>query len=850
MAGAALLLALGFGIQAHFFSHYPQPGLFGDPEGYFAVGQGLRQAGQRLAGGAGLAEALEPIRGALHFVGAGALYVALADERPRHLASFRLLLAGLNTLGMLGSFLLARRLSGVAGGLLALTLAAFHPSFATHAARLYPDPLTGCLFVWGALFYLKGIQDGRAGWVAGAGLALGLGLLVRAQIINYVLLMLPVVLLPLAWRIPRARRPAAAFALGCLPACLLWLAILHTAGGPVDAQMPGWNVFRPYYPYGFWQNMETDGWDGPYRLKAEPFYKAMEARAKDDPELLRSRPRQLAFTAGYVAARPLESLLLVLDNVYRLHDRPTNPYQWDYPFDRRLQLLWHRATLVLALAGAVVFISARPAAAGVYFVPLVLALLHGLSLPWSRYALPGLLILQASAGALLGALATSPWREPRRVLGLLGPAIAIGALAWVAAPRLSVAAPGAARSVLAVGTGAWLALPFLAAFAQRLPWRPALAWALCGGLASTLAAHTARDRRWHELELPLGGELRGVEQQIVLSPGALAALRSAPEAFVVFDLSIPGGDSSGLGVEIGGRALASTALAPTMPWLPEATATGGRSGREYPQWWAVPLPKDALPADEQPLRIRLTVPERAPAVVLRADRFRDQDRVYEGPSFGDWPKAVATKLEYDADYRIPVREPLASRSTRSLRLDGSGAWSEERPRYRIRVVTLAADEGAAIWQSERVPEGASALGFAAISAGGGRPAELQLENRPILSFPIGAASDFDVHEPPYRLCYRFERDWGHNPYGSYFLFGPLPPGSTLRLAVRFRTGMRDEPISFVLDRRRALDDQRAAFARCAGDAGARLAQGFGSALDQSRNSYPEDTGRWRVDAVY
>ena len=140
---------------------------------------------------------------------------------------------------------------------------------------------------------------------------------------------------------------------------------------------------------------------GPYRLEQEPYYKAMEAKAADDPELLESYPRQLVFTAGYVASRPSASALMFLDNIYRLYDRPANDYKWDYPFSYSIQIVYQKFLLVAAIAGLVVVLSRRPSWAFVFFIPVCLALLHALSYQWPRFNQPAMPILIAGGRCVL-----------------------------------------------------------------------------------------------------------------------------------------------------------------------------------------------------------------------------------------------------------------------------------------------------------------------------------------------------------------------------------------------------------------------------------------------------------------
>jgi len=198
-------------------------------------------------------------------------------------------------------------------------------------------------------------------------------------------------------------------------------------------------------------------------------------------------------------------------------------------------------------------------------------------------------------------------------------------------------------------------------------------------LALILLGHDLHDARWHEVSTRLGGGVTGVSQEIALPEPALTRLRAASEAYLVFDLSVPRGDTGRLSIEVDGRSLPGTDLVPTMLRLPEDTTVGGRDWRGYPQWWALRLTPDLLPASAgQPLAVRLTATDGSD-VVVRGDRFGDQASVYEGPSFGDWPHLVPVKLQYDGDYRIPIRIGLGSTDSRSGQRDADGKWEAVPP---------------------------------------------------------------------------------------------------------------------------------------------------------------------------
>jgi 4-amino-4-deoxy-L-arabinose transferase-like glycosyltransferase len=851
----AALLAAGLGLQLYFFAEYPRPVLFGDPAGYYKVGERLQEAWARLQAGDDAAAVFESVRGTAYLGGVGAVFAVLDGLRPQDWGFVQRVFGVFNVLAMLGAFQLGRRLAGrFAGGAAALALAAAYPTFSVQTGRLYPDPITGCLFVWAAWLYAEALERGRARWMAGAGLLLALALVIRTQLIAYMGLVIGAALAATAraWaRSPRGRRLVLAFVVGCAPAALAWGFATWAVGDRDDVVQLGNATFRPLYPYGFWQFLETDGWIGPYRFKTEPYYRSLEAAGREDPRLMRSRARQWAFTARYVAARPLESTLLVLDNAYRLFDRPANDYKWDYPVSYPWQVAFQRMVVVLAVAGAALFTARRPALGGVFLLPAALAVLHGLVFPWPRYNVPVMPILLATAGAGAVSLWERTRAGPRPLLPPMAAALAVALL--VAAAAVFPLLPGAARLARWAGVLTALGVPFLlVARAAPLPRGRLAAAAGFAVLAVPFTAHAVRDRLWHQTLTAVGGdEVKAVEQEIVLGPEAIAALRAAPEAFLVMDLRVPRGDLSRARVHIGQRELPGTALAPTMPRLRESTSTGGRDWRGYPQWWALPFDVAWLPPAGEPLRIRLSS-EDAP-LLLGGDRFAGQERTYEGPSFGDWPHVVALKLEYDGDYRIPVTRRLESAGTRSFEVDARGRRRELRSVHRIRLVTLRNNEGSLYWRTAALPRsGTAALAFSAWSGHRGK-ATLYAGTAPDYTFPLNERRPFELGSHGARLCYRFEGERGEKAYGSFALVGPVDalgtPGAPLRAHLRFQTGMSDVPMFFVIDRKRALPETVAALGTCV-PAGATIVTAADEILDATRNNYPEDTGRWGVDRVF
>lgn len=850
----AALLAAGLLVQLHFFAAYPQPIVFGDPRGYYETGQRLLEAAERWRAGESLGQVFDSARGLAFLAGVGSLFALLESQRPGDFAFFRIVLAGFNTLAMLGIFLLARRLArSELGGFFALAVAVVYPAFSVQTGRLYPDPVTGCLFVWAAWLYLRGVQTGRARWLVAGGLLLGVALLVRTQLAAYMLLVLPAALVlscPLWLRRRETRRLALAFTLSLVPLVLAWTGIARAVSGRDDVIRYGNLTFRPSYPLGFWQFLDTDGWGGPYRIKTEPFYWEMVEENRLHPGLMSSRQRQVGFILRYVTRRPWHSLRVVLTNAYRLFDRPANDYKWDYPLPYSAQVWLQRGIVVLALAGLALFAAESGAALGVFLLPLSLLVLHGLTFTWPRYNVPVMPILIAAAGAFLARLVSTRVTLHALRSRPAGAAAALGALGLAGGAALFFAAPAPARALRLLGTLAVLALPFLVAWrltATRRAGRVALA--AYGGLGLLVLANAVGDREWHGTEIALGRQAAAVEQEIRLSGEAIASLRAAREAFVVFDMIVPAGDPRALAVQIGGRSFAGTDLVPTMPRLPESTSTGGRDWRWYPQWWALPLDTSLLPGDPaRPLNVRLSA---APGATARlgADRHSAQQRIYEGPSFGEWPHLVPLKLEYDGDYRRAVSYTLASEGTMTTLVGRDGRRRSYAGVARIRVVALTNDEGSTAWLSAAPPATRAAFGFFAYSGVRGA-AEMTIDGRGALTFPLGGSGDFDLRAEDVSLCRRSLGERGDRPYGAFVLVAPARRARPLELGVRFRTGMSDRAMYFIVDARRPFADLAPFFERCGVDVRLPRVAGVASVIDATRNQYPEDTGRWALAAVY
>ena len=190
------------------------------------------------------------------------------------------------------------------------------------------------------------------------------------------------------------------------------------------------------------------------------------------------------------------------------------------------------------------------------------------------------------------------------------------------------------------------------------------------------------------------------------------------------------------------------------------------------------------------------------------------------------------KLEYDGDYRLPVRLPLASAATAS----------STRSRHRIRIITLGSNEGRLVWETEPAIAGEpTALAFYAYSGRRGN-ASLEIGDEVEATFPLGSTNDFDIEG----LCYRAEPPRGGMAYGGYVVFTTPTRDGPVPMTVRFRSGMSIEPMFMSLDTR--LFDASELVARCTAENIAAL--GVGAILEAVTNSYPADTGRWSVADVF
>lgn len=462
--------------HAAWFDAFPQYNSYPpDQSGYLAGGRALWSGAAALAAHGYSAELVQDIRRWFDFFGVALLYGAIDWFRPNDLAFARGFLACFNAFSAVGVYSLARRLESPLAGAFAILFFVVSPAFPSGASRLYTDAVTGCLIVWGVRLFVEG---GRSAVVGG--LAAGTAMLIRVQLLPWLPLALAG-LTGIAWLIkvePQTRRLIRLGWTGLLAPLLLFALLTHYGLENRNDSAPKHNLPRyHYYAYGVWQYLESDGWEGPFRLKQDPFYAALVEKSATEPGLLESRPRQYVFAVRYLAARLDKAIPIVLGNFYRIFDRPQNPeYRGFVPPEG--SILIHRLALVCALvAAARLWVVGSP---GLLAPLLVLSLgaFHAMAWGWPRYAMPVLPVLLALSGAgleiLLGSL-RERWRFWLAALSGIAIMIVLGS-------ALREVAPEAAWSIrLAALLGGLCAPLFLAVddsrgepagrlLSWRLPW--------------------------------------------------------------------------------------------------------------------------------------------------------------------------------------------------------------------------------------------------------------------------------------------------------------------------------------------------------------------------------------------
>jgi hypothetical protein len=168
---------------------------------------------------------------------------------------------------------------------------------------------------------------------------------------------------------------------------------------------------------------------------------------------------------------------------------------------------------------------------------------------------------------------------------------------------------------------------------------------------------------------------------------------------------------------------------------------------------------------------------------------------------------------------------------------------------RIRIVSLASNEAHFSWRhAPRGDEPAAGVGFFAHSQGTA-DAELFVDEEHVLSFPLASDSDFEIREDGYRLCYVADERRGDHAYGAYVLVFPTRRSEPMTLLTRYRSGMSLRPLLFSLEPE-GDPSTLGELAETCGLSKDEVLLAGAEIVSASRNSYPQDTGRWSVAEVY
>ena len=577
-------------------------------------------------------------------------------------------------------------------------------------------------------------------------------------------------------------------------------------------------------------------------------------RRRPSRDLLASRPRQYLFALRYLSTRLDTAIPVVLGNFYRIFDRPQNPEHRGFIEPRAARWIHRLALLSAVVASAHLFAVSSPG----FVAPLLILSLgcfHALAWGWPRYLMPMLPLLLALAGVGLDVVATSlrarVWSWVRAVLPVLG-LLGLAALLRNGIPEI---AWWMGTAALLLGVAQFIRLPFADAI-LRAGREPSLLFA--AALSAVGFGNAWRDGNWHQVDLDLrAGDT--VRQEIRVAPEALVRLRGARDRFVAVDLELSAPSERPWTVKVNGI---DATLTPSMPPLPESIPVPEES-RAYPQWWVLPLTDGMIEAASRDGAIIVEIGiDRPQAGRLKADRFKAQTTRFEAPSLGDWPWAAGIKPEYDRDFRLVRRLDLSSLHSKTS-VVRNGATREVAPVARIRVMELEDREGSVSFEAApvaavRLPKGGTTLvlGFSGRAIMRNRGvAALSVSGQRLIGFPIAPFRDEVWSEGPYRLCYRDrtpDRNQGYESRGLYLLSGPLPcAGDTCAVEARFWPGMDDRPMSFSTETAKSQPTPEVlneAARECGFDAP--VSWTFARLKDGTRNSYPQDRGRWRVVRIY
>lgn len=364
LAALGLILLVGFALRAWGATHpVPDPGP--DAAAYRAMAEHLFETGRY-----GTPNQTSPSDWSpgLPLLVAG-LYTVLGSAEE---TAARLMIAVLGTLMVLFSFLIGRRLAGVAAGLLAGALVATYPTYIENNAQLLSEPLAAFLLTGGLLGVLWAAERrSLLSWVV-PGLAFGALTLTRPEY-QAITFAFAALVLWRVWRDVGAMRGVAAAAVVIVAAALVvapwmvrnrlelgkWVPV-STGGGKalfVATYLPGLGRQVPVKRVLMRRYLGAEDPITTSQLRAQPMQPLLDRVASRHPDL----PRDEAL--GRIGRENLRRYLTEQPGAYarmsalkflNVWDRGSSPYMRASGW-----VAYHRLLLVLGMAGFAVLAAAR-----------------------------------------------------------------------------------------------------------------------------------------------------------------------------------------------------------------------------------------------------------------------------------------------------------------------------------------------------------------------------------------------------------------------------------------------------------------------------------------------------------
>lgn len=534
----------------------------------------------------------------------------------------------------------------------ALALVLVHPTFTILPGIVQPEPFILAAWSLAALLALHslGSPPDRRG-LLGAGLLFGAGLALHPQGLSFLLLAFALCLVP--WCGAIARRPSLLVAplLGVF-AVLLPVAAAEQFSRPLahvlDKQY-GFFAYTSPHPLGFWLYTDSSGWQGPLRIEDTTYQKELIAM-KGEGAVASS----FVDVAVFVARHPLESLGVVLTNLHRLWHRPDNPFATPFVLPSDLQVLLHRALIVLFLLALPAWLGSRLGLLALPFV--MLSMTYPAYHIFNKYATPALPFTIIGAAFTLDLIL----RERNRLGGMItGLALAAAGALLPATFFASLGASGGLFLPLVWGC-LWIGLTIALVLAVRL-WGvdgrsrllgAAIAFAVL--IASSFAASRSDTTRgvWSaSLDTPLAVSCR------IPAP---APSTNVPEPAWLF-VDVQAADAVPPRIEVNGQTLEPPV--PTMPVFGLATRRGHRDPATFRQIWRARVREDLLASGGLEVMVSGKSSTRL---------FGDIRPGSDGPrlSLGQWPYLSVYRLMHEGEYRLPTRNRAPPQACTAKGLSG------------------------------------------------------------------------------------------------------------------------------------------------------------------------------------